>query len=137
MELAKLKERIAPILKSDAPNVGELIIIWIAGVASYAIVTMIESFYMEGWYEFRFMILRKIPPQEHSWRVKIDHLQGEEFQIDTYPACILGLNLGTTINPTDDPNVIKIKTWEEILNGDKEEDDPNGGCPDQCDTPCS
>lgn len=132
MDLAKLKERLASVLKGDAPNVGELCVIWIAGVVAYAIVTRIEPFFMEGWYEFRFLILRKLPPQEHEWRVKYEHLQGNEFQIDNHSACILTLNMGSIVSPMDDPNTIKAKSWQEMLDGEdkrKPEDDcPPGGC---------
>jgi hypothetical protein len=137
VELSLLKKKINPILKKDAPNVGELCIIWIAGVVAYAIVTRIEPFYMEGWYEFEFIILRQIPPQRHDWRVKADHLQGNKFNIDGHPACILALNVD--IGPAmDDPNTITSKSWKEMVDGDKKEDDSGGnGCPDKCDTPCS
>lgn len=129
MELSKLKERLEPILKKEAPNVGELCIIWIAGAVAYAIVTEIEPFYMEHWFEFRFIILQKIPPQEHEWRVKLEHLQGEEFNINEHPVCILALNIRAAISSEDDPNTIKAKSWKEMIDGDKPEDDkPGGGC---------
>lgn len=138
MDLSVLKEKLEPILKNDAPNVGELILVWIAGAAAYAIVTRIEAFYMAHWYEFHFIILQRVPPQEHGWRVKYEHLQGEEFQINGTPACILALNVQTSISPVDDPNTIKSMSWKEMIDGSKrEEDEPGGGCPDKCDTPCS
>jgi hypothetical protein len=139
VELSKIKEKFGELLKGDAPNVGELCAIWIAGVVSYAIVTRIEPFYLEGWYDFRFVILRKIPPQEHGWRVQMTHLQGDEFHIDGYPACIIALNMHQAISPTDDPYTIGPKTWKEMIDGKKKKPDDSGGggCPDKCDTPCS
>ena len=138
MELSSLRKKIKPILKNDLPNVGELCLIWIASVVAYAIVTVIEPFYMEGWYNFHFVILRQIPPQMHEWRVKYEHLQGNEFQLDGHPACILALN--TPIGPPagDDSNVIKLQSWKEMMDGKGKKDDSGGdGCPNKCDTPCS
>jgi len=139
MEISRLKKLLTPILKNDAPQVGELCIIWIAGVVAYAIVREIEPFYMEGWWEFRFLILRQIPPQEHEWRIKTEHLHGHEFQLDSHPAAILALNLGAVALSFDDPNMVKSKSWKEMIDGDDgKEDDPGGnGCPGKCDTPCS
>lgn len=137
VELSSLKQKLNPILKKDAPNVGELCIIWIAGVAAYAIVTSVEPFYMEGWFDFKFLILRQVPPQHHEWRVKADHLQGNEFQIDGHPACILALNVSME-PPGGDSNVIRLQSWKEIMDGKGKKDDSGGdGCPNKCDTPCS
>jgi hypothetical protein len=138
MDLSKLRKKLEPILKNDAPNVGELCIVWITGVIAYAIVVDIEPFYMEGWYNVKFVMLRQVPPQQHEWRLKTDHLRGNEFQIDGHPCCIFALNIGPIMAPVDDPNVVKSKSWKEMVDGDRKEDDSGGdGCPNKCDTPCS
>jgi hypothetical protein len=140
MDISRLKKKLEPVLKNDAPNIGELCIIWIAEVIAYAIITHIEPFYMEGWFNVKFIMLRQVPPQEHEWRLKMDHLQGNEFQIDGHPVCVLALNLGSLAPPIveDDSNVIKLQSWREMIDGKGKKDDPGGGgCPNQCDTPCS
>lgn len=138
MESSEIKKKLGGMLKNDAPNVGELCAIWIAGVVAYAIVTRIEPFYMQGWYEFRFLTLRQLPPREHEWRVKYEHLQGDEFTIDNHPACIIALNVGACILPDDaGPDVIQTKSWQEMINGKRPREDDDrggGGCGNNCDS---
>ena len=135
MESGKLKEKLANFLKEDMPAVGDICAIWMAGVVAYASCIYMEPFFTEGWYDFHFLTFASIPPQKHEWRVKHSHLTGDEFLLNSNPACILALNL-CDIN--DDPNVIKSQSWEDMINGTRKEDDEGGGgCPSQCDTPCS
>lgn len=137
MQPSEIKNKFGNVLKNDAPNVGELCAIWIAGVVAYAIVTRIEPFYMQGWYEFRFLTLRQIPPREHEWRVKYEHLQGDEFTIDGHPACIIALDVSVLIGDDLDPDVVRSVSWQEMIDGRKpKKDDGDGGgrCGNNCDS---
>lgn len=139
MDSSKVKKMLASVLKGDIPNVGDMCVICIAGVVAYALCTNIEPFYMEGWHEFRFLTFTDLPPKEHEWRVKHEHLLGEDFEINGNPVCILALNIKTDVlSDDDDPNIIKPKSWKDMIDGDrKEDDDDGGGCPGQCDSPSS
>jgi hypothetical protein len=139
VELDQVKIRLGNFLKNDSPDIGDVCVICIAGVVAYALCTNLEPFFMEGWHEFRFMTFTDLPPKEHEWRVKYEHLQGEEFEINGNPVCILALKVRTGALPDDDPNIIKPQSWKDMINGDdKKEDDPDGGgCPNQCDSPCT
>ena len=150
-DITDLKKKVAPILRDGPPNVGELVLVWIAGVVAYAIITKLEPFYMQGWYDLRFLTLRRLPPQEHEWRVKDDHLQGNEFTIDGHPVCIMALDLSTLIKQDEsgevteltDTNVIKLQSWKEMMDERRkkddggDDDDCGGGCGDKCPSSCS
>lgn len=138
MDLEKVKEKLHGMLKGSALDVGDVCVICIAGVVAYALCTNLEPFFMEGWHEFRFMTFTDLPPKEHEWRVKHTHLEGEEFEINGNTVSILALKVRIGTLPDDDPDVIKPKSWKDMIDGDEKEDDDNGGgCSDQCDTPCS
>jgi len=132
-----IKEKLGKLLKDGPPNPNEICAIWIAGIVAYALCTKLEPFYMEGWFTFQFLTFSSVPPKVHEWRVKSEHLQGDEFTLNSNPVMILALKIYATAGD-DDPNTIKAQSWKEMIDGDDEEPDNGGkGCPDQCDTPCS
>ena len=137
MDPEKLKKKLGKLLKDGPPDVSEICIIWIAGAVAYALCTNIEPFFMEGWFEFRFLTFWSVPPREHEWRVKSEHLHGDEFTLNGNPVMILALKIYAS-GGSDDPNTVKVLTWKEMADGDEKGDDNGGGgCPNKCDTPCS
>lgn len=139
MSPKELREKFSKLLKNGPPDAGEICVIWIAGIVAYALCTSIEPFYMEDWFEFHFLTFSSIPPGEHEWRIKTEHLHGNEFVLNGNAVIILALKI--YVSPgSNDPDTVKVLTWEEMIDGDKDGEDGNNGggrCPNQCDTPCS
>ena len=138
MDSVTFKEKLGKLLKGGPPNANEICAIWIGGIVAYALCTKIEPYYMEGWFTFQFLTFSSVPPKVHEWRVKSEHLHGDEFTLNSNPVMILALKVYADTGG-DDPNTIKAQSWKEMIDGDDEEEPDNGGkgCPDQCDTPCS
>ena len=92
---------------------------------------------MEGWLTFQFLTFSSVPPKVHEWRVRSEHLHGQEFSLNSNPVMILALKLHASTGDDDD-NTIKAQSWKEMIDddGDGKEDDPDGGgCSGKCDSP--
>ncbi len=132
MDSMVLKEKLSKVLKDGPPEANGICVIWIAGIIAYALCIKLDPFYMEGWFTFQFLTFSSIPPKVHEWRVKSEHLHGEEFTLNSNPVMILALNIYAQTGE-DDPGTIKPQSWKEMADGEEKKDDDNGGgCPREC-----
>lgn len=101
MKVEEIISAMAAWLKDGPVEEGDLCIVWLGGVSTYAVCTSIEPDAKPGWYDIQLVALDAIPPNFFGWRVNEDHLNSEIFHMKGVPISLIALEI-TELAPDPD-----------------------------------
>jgi hypothetical protein len=97
MHLNKIKKKMEPWLKNSYLEPGDFCIIYLNGLATYAICTDLDEDPVPGWYDAHFIVFDRIPPHRFGFKVQAEHLTGDEFTWQGVPVAIIPLEISDVI----------------------------------------
>ncbi len=95
--LKKIKDKMEPWLKNNYLEPGDFCIIYLNGLATYAICTDLAEDPVPGWYDAHFIVFDRIPPHRFGFKVQAEHLTGDQFAWQGVPVAIIPLVISDVI----------------------------------------